>query len=535
MGMKLLCELVANVLFVIFTLLLVITTYAPEVQSNENGLSLQELIGKRIYHTGRTGEKPDISVRLKNNKTVMPATNFACANCHGVAGEGGAEGGIRASPIAWQILSRSTAQIGAVRSHDAYNEISFKRVITQGINGSGLPLHPSMPLYQMSDAQTNALIAYLKILGTPQDIDPGVSDTTIKIGTVLPNGGPLSGVGADIEAILRAYFKQINNGRGIYGRNIELIVESTSGKSDEVQVATQRLIELHKVFAMVASFEPGVTELQHNLFEQGAIPLIGPVSLTPYIVTTPNRYIFYLLPSFYDQARSLVDYISSLRINPERRFRLAVIHAKGDYEEAAAVGTLAQARLHGMDITINESYATGQFPAQKMHRLITTDEPDYIIFFGPGTDLEALSEYMTKNELNIPLATSTAMVGRAAFNLPLRVAKQLLLVHSAALPGQDDFGELDILLGVPGNNPSFQALALGAAKIFVEIAKRGGRLLNREIFINTIEQLHDFKTGVVPPVSFAFNRRIGVRSSYIVHIDIEKKRYIALTERIEPQ
>ena len=520
---------------VLLRFLLFTPAYAGVAQSAEVEISPQELIGKKIYYSGSAREKGDITARLTNSDAVIPAMHLACANCHGISGDGITEAGVRAPSITWQTLSRTAAPAGSARSRGAYNDASLEQAITHGIDSSGSLLHPGMPRYQISEAQAAAVIAYLKILGTSKDTDPGIGDTTIRLGTLLPQSGPFAAISADIEAVLRAYFTQINNAGGIYGRRIELIVEDTGGKPDGVHAATRRLIESHRVFAMVASFDPGFSGSRHDALERSTVPVIGPVMLTPHVATTPNRFVYYLLPSFYDQARSLVDYISNSRVNPAQRLRLAVIHAEGDYEEAAAVGALAQGKLHGLEIIIDQRYVTGQFPARAMYDLLAAKQPDYILFFGPGQDLEALAKHMAQGELNIPVATSTAMVGRAAFNMRSRFTQQLLLVHPAALPGKDDFSELAILLGGPGNNPVFQALALGAAKIFVETAKRSGRRLNRAILVNTIEQLRDFKTGVAPPVSFGPGHHIGARSSYIVRIDTVSGQYIALTERLEPQ
>lgn len=521
--------------FPLLCFLLFAIAYAGGVQSAEVEISPQELIGKKIYLIGSAGEKGDVTARLANSNAVIPAAHLACANCHGITGDGVTEGSVRAPSITWQTLSRTAARPGSARLRAAYNDASLRQTITHGIDSAGSLLHPAMPRYQISEAQAAAVIAYLKILGTSKDRDPGIGDTTITIGTVLPQSGRLAAIGADIEAILRAYFMRINHEGGIYGRRIELLVEDTGSEPGRVRAATQRLIESHKVFAIVASFDPGLADSLYDAPEGSAVPVIGPVMLTPRAETASNSNVYYLLPNFYDQARSLVDYISNSRLDRAQRLRLAVIHAEGEYEEAAVAGALAQGKLHGLEIVINHRYVPGRFPLPEMYDLFAAKQPDYILFFGSSQDFEALAKHVAQSELDIQVATSTALVGRAAFSMGPRFTQQLLLVHPAALPGKDDFSELAVLLDEPGNNPAFQALALGAAKIFVETAKRSGRRLNRAVLVNTIEQLRDFKTGVAPPVSFGPGHHIGAHSSYIVRIDTASGQYIALTERLEPQ
>jgi hypothetical protein len=56
--------------------------------------------------------------------------------------------------------------------------------------------------------------------------------------------------------------------------------------------------------------------------------------------------------------------------------------------------------------------------------------------------------------------------------------------------------------------------------------------LSRPSFVVALEHLTDFNTGVVPPLTFGPNRRVGAVGSYIVGIDLTKKQYVPMSERI---
>jgi branched-chain amino acid transport system substrate-binding protein len=77
----------------------------------------------------------------------------------------------------------------------------------------------------------------------------GITADAIKIGVVGPFSGPASELGkAQIGAI--AYYNSINDGGGINGRKIEVVVEDSA--CDEVRgiAATRKLISQDKVFAL---------------------------------------------------------------------------------------------------------------------------------------------------------------------------------------------------------------------------------------------------------------------------------------------
>lgn len=84
-------------------------------------------------------------------------------------------------------------------------------------------------------------------------------------------------------------------------------------------------------------------------------------------------------------------------------------------------------------------------------------------------------------------------------------------------------------------SPAFQGSAYAAAKIMVEGAKRGSRQLSRAGFVHTMEQLREFKTGVVPPITFGPNQRVGCSGSYIVGIDTANKKHIPLSQWLVPK
>jgi hypothetical protein len=65
--------------------------------------------------------------------------------------------------------------------------------------------------------------------------------------------------------------------------------------------------------------------------------------------------------------------------------------------------------------------------------------------------------------------------------------------------------------------------------------KSGSRQLSRADLIRALEQLRDYQTGVIAPVMFDPNRRVGANSSYVVKVDVEKKQYLPASDRITPQ
>jgi ABC-type branched-subunit amino acid transport system substrate-binding protein len=502
-----------------------------------SGLSPQEKRGKQIYLKGEGGGgSGEIVAALGGAELELPATSFTCANCHGLRGEGTREGGIQPPPLNWEALTRTQTSPLTRRERPPYTEATLARAIRAGVDSAGAPLHPAMPRYRMTAEQMADLISYLKLLGNARDADPGITDDTIRIGAALPMTGPLSSVGEDVRAALTASFAQINAQGGIYNRRFELVVADSRGEAQQTLEATRRLIEQDGVFALVGSFEPGDTSALNDLIKRSEVPLLGPVTLSPRLSVPPNPYVFYLLPTFSDQARALVDFVHS-KANGKRA-RLAVVHADNDFDRDALAGLKSQAKMYAMEIVAEHSYQSGRFDAAKTVESLSQKKPDYVFFFGASDDINACAREMERAKMNAVLASSVVMLGRGAFSLPPSVAAQAFLSYPAALPNQNDFAEFIAVMqkgGVALRSPAFQVVAYAATKVLFEAAKLSSKQLDRTKLINSLEQIQDLRTGVVPPVTFGPNRRVGSISSTIVGIDLSNKQYVPLSDRLVPK
>ncbi|HLL14437.1 MAG TPA: ABC transporter substrate-binding protein [Pyrinomonadaceae bacterium] len=504
--------------------------------SGTRELSPQEKRGKQIYLKGESPDGAEIKTLLGTDKLEVPATAFACANCHGLRGQGTSEGGLQPPPVNWETLVAPHTSALTRRERAPYTEATLARAIRAGLDPSGARLHPGMPQYELTPSQTADLIAYLKQLGKEGDADPGIDDKRIRVGAALPLTGALAQVGEDVKATLAAYLAEVNAQGGIYGRQIDLVVMDSRGEPAGTLAATERLVEREGVFALVASFEASGNAATNDYLKRREVTLVGPITLSPRLSVPPNPFVFYLLPTFGDQARALVDFAAAKFT--ERTPRVAVISSDNEFDADARAGFQWQAKLYPMQIVLEQTYETGGFRVEAMIEMIARKKPDAIFFFGNAEQFAQLTRGMAAAKLNAALFSSVVMIGHSALDAPAPLAPQIFLAYPAALPGEDDFTEFVNAMrkgNVRLSSPAFQAVAYGAAKTFVEAAKSSGRQLSRSALMASLENLRDFKTGVVPPLTFGANRRVGASGSYIVGVDLNKKQYVPLGARLVPK
>ena len=486
--------------------------------------------GREIYRRGTLPGSSVGTAAIGADAVPLPASSFACATCHGIHGEGGREGGVDTPPLNWKRLTLPSVSSVTGRRRDAYTPETLRRAITAGVDPSGARLYPSMPRYSMPDKDLTKLVAYLERLGDDQDTDPGVTATSIRVGVALPLSGPLAPAGQSIRETLERVFAEASRNGGIYGRSIDLVAEDSLGTAAGLLDATRRLVTDDRVFAMAGSLHAGNSAEAVRLLGSAAVPLIGPVGLSPHENGVPNAYVFYLLPSFYDQARAIVDFIAAR--DAPRRPRLAVIYGEADFDRDVAEGLRTQAALHRLEIVAEVRDAPNATGA------VLSRQPDYLIFSGDGAGIANVAQSLDQNSPATILVgfVSTAQSGMAS--LPPRVAAHALFATPALPPDSAHAGAFFSLLQAahfPKTYLGFRSAAFVAGNVLVQALRLSGSRPNRDGLVRTLEHLQHLETGVTAPLTFGPNQRVGSAGAVILALDTGSHDFVAVSGWITPK
>jgi branched-chain amino acid transport system substrate-binding protein len=103
--------------------------------------------------------------------------------------------------------------------------------------------------------------------------DPGVTDSTIKIGAIIPTSGPSAQSFADILGGLKARIDRANQTGELGKRKIELDAKDDGGDVTRNTEAARQLVESDKVFAIVEASPVANGSAQY--LNQQAIPVTG--------------------------------------------------------------------------------------------------------------------------------------------------------------------------------------------------------------------------------------------------------------------
>lgn len=180
--------------------------------------------------------------------------------------------------------------------------------------------------------------------GTPgHAADPGIGDTTITLGMSAPFSGPNGAYGKEMKEGALAYFAQLNAAGGINGKKVELITLDDGYETDKAVANTRKLINEHKVFALLAFYGSSPTTEAMKVFSEAKVPLIGTISGAGNLRTPVNRYMFHLRASYADETEAIVNHLVGLGIT-----NIAVLYQNDGFGKSGLEGvttTLAHHKL----------------------------------------------------------------------------------------------------------------------------------------------------------------------------------------------
>ena len=381
------------------------------------------------------------------------------------------------------------------------------------------------------------LLAYLKILGQRTDLDPGITDHSILLGSALPLSGVKAHAGARVRHALEVWARDLNGRGGIFGRTLELRFEDTRSTPTGTHDAVERLILGAEVFALFACHIPRESNGIETLASRHGVPVIGPITISPRPRIPPDPWCFYLLPSIYDQARTLVEFLCTAEDMKPRR--VAVVSADLSIHNEAREGVLRQLEVFATEVVLDRIYRPGSLDFNQLVEDIETADAGAVFFLGPGSDTARFSLATTIGGGKYPLLTIGSAIGRDAFIIPPERGPLTLLSFPTSIgPDEKDLRWLMELAeegGLRFDLPSLQGPALASARLLLEGLKRSGRRLSRQKLVEILEGVRGFRTGLVPALTFSPNQRIGALGSHLLSIDVEGGRFKPVSDWITPR
>jgi ABC-type branched-subunit amino acid transport system substrate-binding protein len=497
-------------------------------------LDPDELAGQRIYLQGKSPSGASLSARIGMGGLELGGASIACGNCHGEDGRGRAEGGVVPPDIRWSELIKPYGhQHDSGRRHGPFDEAALRRAVLDGVDPDGNRLDGSMPRYAMSAKDLASLAAYLRQLET--QLDAGLSADAIRIGTLLPPSGRMGGLGDSLRALWTAYFASVNQHGGIHGRRLELVVEPLPDDPAQAGVRARSLLSSGRVFALLAPVSAGIEPALAAAASASGVPVIGPLTLFPEDSRSSNPQVFHLLPGVTELAQVLVQHAAGELQLAQRP--IALWHPDSAQGRASAQALEAAVRRAGWVKVVAQPFPARGASHDTLAATLKARGVAAVLVLGAGADLPALAAAAARIGWTPHLLVPGPLASRDIVDLPAGWRDHVTLAYPSAPAQQQaeamrEFMRLLEAAPAPPGGPGRSAArayqptlvsAYAAGLLLVEGLKRSGRELSRRKLLATLESVQSFDTGLLPPLSFNADRRIGALGAYLVGVDLDAR------------
>ena len=324
----------------------------------------------------------------------------------------------------------------------------------------------------------------------------GVTDTSIKIGSLLPITGVAAQWGVPYGQGLKAYFDYINDQGGIYGRKINLVIGDSQYTGPVATEAAKQLIDQQRVFAFIGNLGTEVEAAVKQMIDADNIPDLWVLSGASQFIEPVQKNRFTAMVDYTTEGKIFATYIDKTYAGK----KLGFLAQNDDYGKEGEAGTKQGLQDLGSDITTTTEYYDASMTdvTSQMQRL-KADNVDVIMFW--GGPLQAANMMKTARETlswDIPMLINEANAGSGLgalsgmANIEGVVSTAITTVMDVESDQPGVASRREIFKKYAPSSATWDSMAYGgltSAEGFVAVLRQAGKNLTRESLIAAAESV----------------------------------------------
>ena len=183
----------------------------------------------------------------------------------------------------------------------------------------------------------------------------GVTKTEIVIGTEQDLSGPIVAFSKQLKNAMEMRVEDINASGGIHGRKLKLIVEDHGYDPKKAVLATQKLVQKDKIFAMVGLIgTPTALAAMPILFDKN-VPNLFPITAAREMYEPLHRLKYSIAATYYDQVRASIKHM----VKQKGYKKVCTLYQDDDFGLEVLRGAEAGLKEINMPLTERTTYKRG--------------------------------------------------------------------------------------------------------------------------------------------------------------------------------
>jgi branched-chain amino acid transport system substrate-binding protein len=334
-----------------------------------------------------------------------------------------------------------------------------------------------------------AALAALAFAGSAFAQTQGVSKGEIVIGSMQDLSGPLVGFSKPLVNGMNMRVDELNALGGVNGRKLKLVVEDHGYDPKKAVLATQKLVQKDRIFAMVGTIgTPAALPSMPILFDKN-IPHLFPLTAAREMYEPLHKLKYSFAATYFDQVRAGVKYI----VKQKGYSKVCSMYQDDDFGLEVLRG--AEAGLKDLNLAMAEktTYKRGATDFSSQISRMRAAGCDFVVL---GTIIrETLGAIGTARKLGwgVEFMGSSAAYTELIHKLGGPAMNGFYATNTVNVPYMDDASAnvrawalryKDRFKEDPG---VFSVYGYGVIDLFAQIVTRTGANLTTDAFINTLD------------------------------------------------
>lgn len=246
------------------------------------------------------------------------------------------------------------------------------------------------------------------------------------LGAAVAETGRFSTPGADVSRGFRLAVEMLNAQGGIGGREVQLVIHDDGSDADASVRLYQEMIASDSITAFLGPYSSEIAEPVIGVTESAGIPLVSPVAAAPGIWADRGRQWS------VQMANPAPTYLEgSVELAAQSGARtVALVWEDTAFPTAVAQGVRDAARTRGLDLVMEQAYATGGADHEALAVMARDAGADLFIGGGYTDDAIAFARAVASVEYR-PLLTSLLLASGASFINKVGAAGRCVISNAA--------------------------------------------------------------------------------------------------------
>ena len=362
----------------------------------------------------------------------------------------------------------------------------------------------------------------------------GVTDKEIVIGTSTDLSGVTVEWGVNNTNAIRMAFEEQNAKGGINGRMIKYVVEDSQYTVPRHVQAVNKLINLDKVFLMIANGGTPMNNATLPTQIEKQVPNIFPLTSARSMYAPLNKFKFGLASSYYDQMRAGIKYF----VDNKNKTKICAQSQDTDFGRDVMDGVRDQLKaMEGKALLVAESLnkpTDTDFTASVAK--LKDANCDLIVLGGIVRDTLQFVSAVRKTGWNVDMLGQAAIydsaVAEAAGGATEGVYAMAPVLFVAADDPRPEVQKFAADYKAKyGHVPNFAAqIGYTAAQVMMQGLQKAGKDLTVDSFITGLEGVKDYQDIFgSPKMTFAADKHQGSNESFLTQV--QKAKWVPLLDK----